>query len=100
MGKINYIKKRMKNTDMRLNKNKMKIENLIKNKKKYNIKRNINFVSHMFFSHNLNIKPPYKILLDTNFINFSIKNKLDILSTSIDCVLSNCILFITDCLIG
>jgi U3 small nucleolar RNA-associated protein 24 len=34
--------------------------------------------STLFFSHNEGLGPPYHILLDTNFINFAIKNKLEI----------------------
>lgn len=36
--------------------------------------------SAMFFKYNTALGPPYRILLDTNFINFSIKNKLDIVN--------------------
>ncbi|KAJ4865805.1 PIN domain-like protein [Raphanus sativus] len=41
--------------------------------------RNVpNVPSGMFFSHNTNMVPPYRVLVDTNFINFSIQNKIDI----------------------
>jgi hypothetical protein len=30
----------------------------------------------MFFKHNTQLGPPYQVLVDTNFINFSIKNKV------------------------
>ncbi len=33
--------------------------------------------SALFFSYNNQLGPPYHIILDTNFINFSIQNKLD-----------------------
>lgn len=33
--------------------------------------------SALFFSFNKQLGPPYHIILDTNFINFSIQNKLD-----------------------
>lgn len=45
----------------------------------------------MFFKHNPALGPPYRILLDTNFINFSIQNKLDIIKSSMDCLLGKCI---------
>ena len=32
----------------------------------------------MFFEHNTQLGPPYHVLIDTNFINFSIQHKLDI----------------------
>jgi hypothetical protein len=31
--------------------------------------------SALFFTHNTALGPPYRVLVDTNFINFSIKNK-------------------------
>lgn len=34
--------------------------------------------SALFFKFNEQLGPPYYVLLDTNFINFSIRNKLDI----------------------
>ena len=30
----------------------------------------------MFFKYNTQLGPPYQVLVDTNFINFSIKNKV------------------------
>jgi rRNA-processing protein FCF1 len=30
----------------------------------------------MFFKHNTQLGPPYQVLVDTNFINFSIRNKV------------------------
>ena len=32
--------------------------------------------SALFFKHNMQLGPPYQVLVDTNFINFSIKNKV------------------------
>mmetsp|Transcript_21660 Transcript_21660/g.24515 ORF Transcript_21660/g.24515 Transcript_21660/m.24515 type:complete len:201 (-) Transcript_21660:963-1565(-) len=56
--------------------------------------------SHLFFRHNTQLGPPYYVLLDTNFINFSIQNKLDILKAMMDCLLGKCIPCITDCVIA
>ncbi len=54
----------------------------------------------MFLSYNTALGPPYRVILDTNFINFSITNKLDIMSSMIDCLLAKSIPCITDCVIG
>lgn len=35
--------------------------------------------SALFFKYNESIKPPYQVLIDTNFINFSIQKKIDII---------------------
>lgn len=32
--------------------------------------------SALFFKYNTQLGPPYRVLVDTNFINFSIKNKV------------------------
>ena len=54
----------------------------------------------MFFSHNEALGPPYHILVDTNFINFAIKNKLDIVRSAMDCLLAKSIPVVTDCVMG
>lgn len=56
--------------------------------------------SHMFLSYNTALGPPYRVIIDTNFINFSITNKLDIVMSMIDCLLAKCIPCVTDCVIG
>nr|KAJ0219911.1 hypothetical protein LSAT_V11C200073820 [Lactuca sativa] len=38
--------------------------------------RNVPYVSSaLFFTYNTALGPPYRVLVDTNFINFSIQNK-------------------------
>ncbi|KUF98193.1 rRNA-processing protein FCF1 [Phytophthora nicotianae] len=44
--------------------------------------------SNMFFKYNSALGPPYNVLVDTNFINFSIKNKLEVVSAMMDCLLA------------
>ncbi|XP_018648821.1 hypothetical protein Smp_083180.1 [Schistosoma mansoni] len=39
-------------------------------------------------SYNEALGPPYHILLDTNYVNFSIKNRLDIFKSTMDCLLA------------
>nr|CCA20425.1 rRNAprocessing protein FCF1 putative [Albugo laibachii Nc14] len=56
--------------------------------------------STLFFEYNSELGPPYHVLIDTNFINFSIKNKLEIVSAMMDCLLAKCIPCITDCVMG
>lgn len=53
--------------------------------------------SALFFQYNTQLGPPYHIVLDTNFINFSIKNKLDIIQGMMDCLYAKCIPYISDC---
>ncbi|KAF9410428.1 hypothetical protein HW555_010479 [Spodoptera exigua] len=56
--------------------------------------------SALFFQYNTQLGPPYHVLIDTNFINFSIKNKLDIVQSMMDCLYSKCIPYITDCVLA
>merc|ERR1719421_735660 len=56
--------------------------------------------STLFFKFNTNLRPPYRILIDTNFINMSIQMKLDIFKASMECLLAKCIPCITDCVMA
>ena len=46
--------------------------------------------SALFFKYNEQLGPPYHVLLDTNFVNFAIKNKLDIIQSMMDCLYAKC----------
>mmetsp|Transcript_25385 Transcript_25385/g.51027 ORF Transcript_25385/g.51027 Transcript_25385/m.51027 type:complete len:201 (-) Transcript_25385:190-792(-) len=50
----------------------------------------------MFFSHNSALGPPYHVLIDTNFINFSIQNKLDIMRSLMDSLYAKVVPCITE----
>uniref|UniRef100_A0A7S3DVC1 PIN domain-containing protein n=1 Tax=Entomoneis paludosa TaxID=265537 RepID=A0A7S3DVC1_9STRA len=56
--------------------------------------------SALFFQYNTQLGPPYHVLVDTNFINFSIRKKLDMVRSMMDCLLAKCIPCITDCVMG
>ncbi len=56
--------------------------------------------SALFFQYNTQLGPPFHVLLDTNFINFSIKNKMDILQSMMDCLYARCTPYVTDCVFG
>jgi U3 small nucleolar RNA-associated protein 24 len=57
-------------------------------------------VTALFFQYNTQLGPPYHVVVDTNFINFSIRKKLDIVRSMMDCLLAKCIPCITDCVMG
>ena len=46
--------------------------------------------SHLFFQYNDQLGPPFHILVDTNFINFSIQHKLDVVQSMMDCLYAKC----------
>ncbi|CAH8266138.1 unnamed protein product [Arabidopsis lyrata] len=54
----------------------------------------------LFFSYNSTLVPPYRVLVDTNFINFSIQNKIDLEKGMRDCLYANCTPCITDCVMA
>merc|ERR1712098_303454 len=56
--------------------------------------------SALFFQYNTQLGPPFHVLVDTNFINFSIQNKLDIWQSMMDCLYAKCIPYISDCVMA
>lgn len=46
--------------------------------------------SSLFLQHNTALVPPYRVLIDTNFINFSLQNKLELVSGMMDCLYAKC----------
>jgi U3 small nucleolar RNA-associated protein 24 len=56
--------------------------------------------SSLFFRYNSSLGPPYHIIVDTNFINFSIQNKLEVMKSMMDCLYAKCIPCITDCVMA
>ena len=77
----------------------MKINTFLDGKKKKSQTCRTNS-SALFFKYNTQLGPPYRIIVDTNFINFAIKNKLDLFQAMMDCLLAKCIPCITDCVIA
>ncbi|KAA3679923.1 U3 small nucleolar RNA-associated protein 24 [Paragonimus westermani] len=64
------------------------------------IKHNPEVFPRLKDSYNEALGPPYHILLDTNYVNFSIKNRLDLFRSIMDCLLAKCFLYVTDCVMG
>lgn len=56
--------------------------------------------SSLFFKYNTQLGPPYQVIVDTNFINFSIRNKLDVVEGMMDCLYAKCTPCITDCVMA
>ena len=54
----------------------------------------------MFFAHNSALGPPFHVIVDTNFINFSIKNKIDMVKGMCDCLLAKCIPVVLDSVVA
>ncbi|VAI70477.1 unnamed protein product [Triticum turgidum subsp. durum] len=74
-----------------------------KDTEKEKLGRNVPQVSSaLFFSYNMALGPPYRVIVDTNFINFSIQNKvrLDLEKGMMDCLYAKCTPCITDCVMA
>ena len=56
--------------------------------------------SGMFLTYNNSLGPPFHILLDTNFINFSMQNKMEIIPSLMDCLMAKCIPYLCDCVLA
>lgn len=54
----------------------------------------------LFFRYNTQLGPPYQVIIDTNFINFSIRNKIDVVEGMMDCLYAECKPCITDCVLA
>lgn len=86
------VKKVRKKTDDRIKKKEIVKENLPKNIPKT--------PSYMYFKHNKSLRPPYNVLIDTNFFSFALKQKIDIVKGIMDCLCAGCIVCVTDCVIA
>jgi len=54
----------------------------------------------MFLKHNTALGPPYRVIIDTNFINFSIQNKIEIVQGMMDCLYAKCIPVVLDAVVS
>lgn len=98
--KFALVKRRLGTKDARLKKNKSHADRGNARKHKSKVRHIDQTPSALFFSHNEALGPPYRVLIDTNFINFSIQNKLDVCRAMTDCLLAKCIPCVTDCVMG
>eukprot|EP01089_Gocevia_fonbrunei_P009772 TRINITY_DN22179_c0_g1_i1.p1 TRINITY_DN22179_c0_g1~~TRINITY_DN22179_c0_g1_i1.p1 ORF type:complete len:203 (-),score=34.49 TRINITY_DN22179_c0_g1_i1:32-640(-) len=100
------VKKRISPYDSRIRQNQKKKEEDDKKREQTKmfenqVVRHVPRVSSaLFFSHNQSLGPPFHILLDTNFINFALQNKLEIVSAMMDCLYAKCIPCVTDCVLA
>ncbi|KAJ3031493.1 UNVERIFIED_CONTAM: rRNA-processing protein fcf1 [Siphonaria sp. JEL0065] len=98
--KFAQVKRILAPNDARLKQNIEKSLKAEEQKEKNKVKVRTQMASSLFFKYNEALGPPYHILVDTNFINFSIQNKLEIVKASMDCLYAKCIPCITDCVMA
>ena len=56
--------------------------------------------SSLFFQFNENLKPPYSVLVDTNFLSHTVQRKLPLLESMMDCLYAKCTPIITSCVMA
>ena len=44
----------------------------------------------LFLSHNESLAPPYRVLVDTNFINLSLENRIEMVTGMMDSLYAKC----------
>jgi U3 small nucleolar RNA-associated protein 24 len=95
--KFAITKKMISPKDTRIQENLQKMQQKeIAKKEKEKPRRVEKAISSLFFQYNTQLGPPYHILIDTNFINFSIRKKLDMMRSMMDCLLAKCTPCVTD----
>ncbi|KAL9712019.1 rRNA-processing protein fcf1 [Leucoagaricus gongylophorus] len=98
--KFAQVKRLLNPNDIRLKENKAKKNEKEKEAKEKAVRRLPQTASSLFLAHNAALVPPYRILIDTNFINFSLQNKLELVSGMMDCLYAKCIPCVTDCVLA
>ncbi|KAI9142079.1 Fcf1-domain-containing protein, partial [Paraphysoderma sedebokerense] len=98
--KFAEVKRMISPKDTRLKANKEKQAQKEKEKKEQEVRHVEQVASSLFFKYNSALGPPYRVIIDTNFINFSIQNKLEIIKAMMDCLYAKCIPCVTDCVIA
>lgn len=86
--------------DARLKVNQKKTEESADKKEMEAVRFIPQVASSLFFKYNQSLGPPYHVIVDTNFINFSIQNKLELIKAMMDCLYAKCVVCITDCVLA
>ncbi|TGO50883.1 hypothetical protein BOTNAR_0376g00050 [Botryotinia narcissicola] len=97
--KFGAVKRVIGQRDARLKENKDKGEEGA-NKPKELVREAPQVSSALFFQYNEALVPPYSILIDTNFLSHTVKSKLPLLETLMDCLYAKCIPIITSCVMA
>ncbi|KAI9225047.1 Fcf1-domain-containing protein [Blastocladiella britannica] len=98
--KFAEVKRMISPKDTRLKEVRQKTIKKQETEKKKEVKHIEQSASSLFFKFNEALGPPYHIIIDTNFINFSIQNKLEILKTMMDCLYAKCVVCVPECVIA
>uniref|UniRef100_A0A0N5A5L9 rRNA-processing protein FCF1 homolog n=1 Tax=Parastrongyloides trichosuri TaxID=131310 RepID=A0A0N5A5L9_PARTI len=92
--------KQIKATDERIKEDKRKITDKGDDEKKIKLVEAPTSSSAMFLRYNTQLGPPFHVIIDTNFINFTVKNKIELMKGFMDCLYAKTIPYVTDCVFG
>uniref|UniRef100_A0A0K0G0R7 rRNA-processing protein FCF1 homolog n=1 Tax=Strongyloides venezuelensis TaxID=75913 RepID=A0A0K0G0R7_STRVS len=92
--------KQIKATDERISEDKRKTNTKKEDDKKIKLIEAPKVSSAMFLRYNTQLGPPFHVIIDTNFINFSVKNKIELMKGLMDCLYAKVIPYVTDCVFG
>lgn len=98
--KFATVKRMLNPKDIRLKENQAKQQKKEQEMKEKSVRRVQQAASSLFLQHNTALVPPYRVLIDTNFINFSLQNKLELVTGMMDCLYAKCIPCVTDCVMA
>ncbi|CAB4375072.1 Fcf1-domain-containing protein [Rhizophagus irregularis] len=98
--KFAEVKRLINPADSRLKSIQEKQKKRQEEKTKESVRNVPQVASSLFFRYNTALGPPYRVMVDTNFINFSIQNKLELVRSMMDCLYAKCIPCITDCVMA
>ncbi|KAI9508551.1 Fcf1-domain-containing protein [Russula earlei] len=88
--KFATVKRMLNPNDIRLKENQLKQKKKEEEEKERAVHRVAPIASSLFLTHNTALVPPYRVLIDTNFINFSLQNKLELVGGMMDCLYAKC----------
>jgi U3 small nucleolar RNA-associated protein 24 len=98
--KFATVKRMISLKDARLTENKKKLELAEKKQEEEKVRHVPQVSSSLFFAYNKSLGPPYHVIVDTNFINFSLQNKLEMVQAMMDCLYAKCVPCISDCVMA
>ncbi|KAG0654057.1 hypothetical protein C6P46_001993 [Rhodotorula mucilaginosa] len=78
------VKRMVNPKDMRLKANQEKQKEKEEAVKAKEVNRVDAMPTSLFFSHNQALVPPYRVIVDTNFINLSLENRVDMVRAMMD----------------
>ncbi|KAL8287189.1 hypothetical protein RQP46_003641 [Phenoliferia psychrophenolica] len=98
--KFGAVKRMIAPTDMRLKVNQEKAVKKEAEKKEAEVRHVAPLPTSLFLSHNEALVPPYRVIVDTNFINLSLENRIDVVKGMMDSLYAKAIPCISDCVIA